>query len=329
VCYTPPQMQSSPRIAALLGVAACLSVTSLARADRVAALLPQIKPPPPVELRDRFHEAINRGLTASGTEVLPAAEVRMRLGASDEMLNCSGGGCVARTAQALSVDRVVSSEIGVTGKDYLIKLRMLDPVGRELAKVDEPCDICTVKEADEAMTRAAGKLMAASASRTIEAPPPAMPQTQTQQPPPKVETAPPPPPPAPPPKVETPPPAVPTPAPESTTPPAVTQAREKHFPWRTMAITSLVVGVAGIAAGSALVAIDGQPTCGLPNPKQACPDVYNTMGGGAALLSFGLAGVAASGAMFYLDYRVRHKPHPTVMVIPTRDGAFVSAGGHF
>ena len=39
---------------------------------------------------------------------------------------------------------------GESGKDYVIKLRLLDAVGRELAKVDEPCDVCTLKEADEA-----------------------------------------------------------------------------------------------------------------------------------------------------------------------------------
>src|SRR5689334_19515228 len=140
-------MHSLPKRAALLGFAACMTVASPAFADRVAALVPQVKPPPPAELRDRFHEAISRGLQASGTEVLPAAEVRMRLGSSDEMLNCSGvGPCAARSAQALGVDRLVSSDVTVAGKDYQIKLRMLDPVGREIAKVDEPCDICTVKE---------------------------------------------------------------------------------------------------------------------------------------------------------------------------------------
>jgi hypothetical protein len=315
-------MHSLPKKAALLGFAACMAVASPSFADRLAALVPQVKPPPPPELRDRFHEAISRGLQGSGVEVLPAAEVRLRLGSSDEMLNCSGvGPCVARSAQALGADRLVAADIGITGKDYTIKLRMLDPVGREVAKVDEPCDICTVKEADEAMTRAAAKLTAAAKSAPpIETAPPA--------PQPKVETPQPQPPPQP-----TPPRAEPTPTPPSaqpaTTPPAVTTRVERHVPWRALAITSLVVGVAAIGGGAGLVAIDGQPTCGLPNPKQSCPDVYNTVGGGAALLSLGIAGVAASGAMFYLDYRARHKPHPTVMLVPTRDGAYLTASGRF
>jgi hypothetical protein len=309
-------MQSVPKNAALLACAVSLFTASAASADRLAALVPQVKPPPPVELRDRFHEAITRGLQSGGTEVVPAAEVRLRLGSSDEMLNCAGvGPCVARSVQALSADRVVASEVNVTGKDYVIKLRLLDPVGRELAKVDEPCDICTVKEADDAMTRAAMKLTAAAKALPTEAPPPKA-ETQPQPTPPQ-------PAPTPPPKIETPPQSpvstAPTPAPRS----------ERIFPWRALAITSLVVGVGAIAGGAALVAIDGQPTCGLANPKQSCPDVYNTVGGGAALLSLGIAGLAASGAMFYLDHRARHRPHPTITFIPTKDGAYLTASGRF
>jgi hypothetical protein len=100
------------------------------------------------------------------------------------------------------------------------------------------------------------------------------------------------------------------------------------FPWRALAISSLVVGVVGIAIGAPLVAIDGNPTCNLPNPKTSCPDVYNTVGGGAAMLTLGIAGVAASGVLFYLDHRAR-KRAATVVVLPLQGGAFVSTGGRF
>jgi hypothetical protein len=300
-----------------------VSSTAVA-APKLAALVPTVKPPAAPELRDRFHEAVTRGLTAGGEDVIGAAEVRLRLGASEELLNCSGpGACVARVAQTLHVDRAVATEIDVNGKDYVIKLRLLDAVGRELAKVDEPCDICTVKEADEAVARAATKLAAAAKSLPAETAPPARVETP---PPPKVE--------APPPKVETPPPpkaeTVPPSVAVAPTEPAATVQREqqKMFPWRAVAITSLVVGVVGIAIGAPLVAIDGNPTCNLPNPRTSCPDVYNTLGGGAAMLTIGIAGVAASGVLFYLDHRAR-KRAATVSVLPLSGGAYVSAGGRF
>jgi hypothetical protein len=219
------------------------------------------------------------------------------------------------------VERAVSADIDVTGKDYAIKLRLLDLGGRELAKVEEPCDICTVKEADDAVARAATKLAAAAKALPAETAPPATTETA----PPKAET--------PPPKVETPPPtkaevATPPPAAETTPAPAA-QKERKMFPWRAVAISSLAVGLAGVVAGIPLLAIDGQPTCNLPNPKQACPDVYNTVGGGAALLSLGIAGVAASGVLFYMDHRARHKRAPAVSLLPLQGGIYVSAGGRF
>jgi hypothetical protein len=309
------------RLRSVASLLVLLASTSAVAAPHTAALVPLVKPPAAPELRDRFHEAVTRGLQAGGEEVLGAAEVRLRLGASEEMLACSGpGACVARIAQNLHIDRAVASEIDANGKDYVIKLRLLDAVGRELAKVDEPCDICTVKEADDAVARAATKLAAAAKALPAETAPPATVETP---PPPKVET----PPPAP--KVETPPPVVAAPTPE---PAPVTPQREqqKMFPWRAVAITSLVVGVVGIAIGAPLVAIDGNPTCNLPNPRTACSDVYNTIGGGAAMLTFGIAGVAASGVLFYFDHRARKRAAAaSVAVTPLVGGAQLTAGGRF
>jgi len=300
---------------------ALLASTSALAAPHVAALIPLTKPTAAPELRDRFHEAVTRGF---GDDALGAAEVRLRIGASEEMLGCTGpGACVARIAQNLRVDRLIASEIDVNGKDYVIKLRLLDAVGRELAKVDEPCDICTVKEADDAVARAATKLAAAAKALPAEATSP--PATAETPPAPKVET----PPPAP--KVETPPPVVAAPTPEPTPAPVAPQReQQKMFPWRAVAITSLVVGVVGIVVGAPLVAIDGNPTCSLPNPRTACPDVYNTVGGGAAMLTIGIAGVAASGVLFYFDHRARKRAAAaSVAVTPLVGGAQLTAGGRF
>lgn len=314
-------MRGLRSVASLVGVVVGLSCVSsaAAAASKLAALVPQIRPAAAPELRDRFHEAVTRGLQTGGDEVLGAAEVRLRLGASEEMLGCAGTGpCVAHVAQTLHIDRVVASEVDVTGKDYAIKLRLLDAAGRELAKVDEPCDICTVKEADEAVARAATKLAAAAKSLPAETAPAAT----TEAPPPKAEV--------PPPKVEQPPPAVETPPAPVEPTPTPTHAEKKPFPWRPVAISSLAVGLVAIAIGIPLLAIDGQPTCSLPNPKTACPDVYNTVGGGATLLTLGIAGAAASGVLFYFDHRERKKrAAPAVTLMPLQGGFFVNAGGRF
>jgi hypothetical protein len=309
-------------VAALLMFSALSAAAGVARAaDHVAVLIPQTRPTAAPELRDRFHEAVTRGLQGGSDEITPAAEVRLRLGSSEELMSCAGSGsCVARAAQALRADKLVTADIDINGKDFAIKLRLVDAVGRELLKVEEPCDICTVKEAEEAVTRAATKLAAAARALPPDATaPPAKAETPPAKPePPKVEPAPP----KPEPKLEAPPPlAEPTP---------LATREKKIFPWRGLAIGAAVVGVVGLAIGIPLLAIDGNPTCSKPNPQQSCPEVYNTLGGGAAMLTLGLVSGAASGVFFYLDHRARKKPRAAAfLVLPSRDGVYLSAGGRF
>jgi hypothetical protein len=64
-------------------------------------------------------------------------------------------------------------------------------------------------------------------------------------------------------------------------------------------------------------------------PERNCPEVYNTAGAGAALVTLGAAGLAASGVLFYLDYRSRHRPPPTVAIMPTAGGGMLTVGGKF
>jgi hypothetical protein len=294
---------------------------------RTAALVPQLRPPSPNELRDRFHEAVSRGLSQSGLETVPAAEVRLRLQVSEEQLNCAGTGiCAARAALNLRTDKLVSSEVVIAGKDYTIRLKLIDAAGREVAKLEETCEICTVKEADEAVTRAVSKLIStnrAAVDAVSAAPPPA------PAPPPKVE-------PTPPPKVEPTPPA-PTPA---TNEQPKTTPDKKPVPWRWVAVGMLGVGVVGLAVGIPLIAIDGRPTCnpgndpvtGMPrDPKRFCPEVYNTAAGGGIMTAVGIASLAASGVFWYLDWKQRRPATaPKVSLVPLLEGgAFATVSGAF
>jgi hypothetical protein len=290
-------------------VAGLLIATPLWAAGRVAPLVPKLNPLGASEIRDRFHDAIARGLERPNAEVVAAPEVRLRLGSSEELIGCGAGPCLARVAGELHVDQLVASDIDVIGKQYTIKLRALSPSGRLLGQIEESCDICTLKEAEETATRVAGRL----ASVQMPAPdrPPA-PSGATE--------------PAPPPA------AAPSPgnqqrgALESRAAPAPS---DRRFPWRWLAIGSAALGVVGLAVGIPLLAIDGNPTCDMPNPRRTCPDVYNTAAAGGTLLGFGIAGLAASGVFFYLDHRAAHRPRPAVSLLPLPGGAFVTAGGSF
>ena len=292
---------------------------------RVAALVPSLKPGSAPELRDRFHDAAARGITQGGVDSIPAGEVRMRLDVSEEQRSCAGPGpCAARASITLRTDRLVATEVTIAGKAFAIKVRLLDSAGREVAKLDDTCDICSIREADEAITRAVGKLVGtnrASMEDAKPAPVEVKPAPVVVEPPKPAPVEP-----ARPPETK----------PEPPPPTATTEAPKpdkKHIPYRWLAIGSLGVGVIGLAVGIPLVVIDGRPTCNLPNPTKSCPDVYNTVGGGGVMLALGVAGLGASAALFYLDYRSRHKP-PTAtvwapMVAPTSGGAAATVIGKF
>lgn len=317
------------RIAAPLfgfGLAWLASGYALA-AGRMAALAPQVRPAAAPEVRDRFFAAVIRGLKTGTLPVVPAAENQERIHSSDELLQCTGtGACLGHAAAALKADELVASQIEVNGKDYRIKLRLLDPVGRELAKVEEPCDICTVREAEEAIANAAGKLATAASLLPPKSEPEASATPAPTTPPANATPAPTTPPPntTPPAElaspVEVPPPTLPVPELTSSRP------ARRTFPWRPVAISSLAAGLVATVIGIPLLAIDGQPTCSLPNPKQSCPEVYNTVGGGAALLAVGVAGITVSGVLFYLDHRARSRRHAAVTLAPLSGGSLVTVG---
>lgn len=72
----------------------------------------------------------------------------------------------------------------------------------------------------------------------------------------------------------------------------------------------LSVGLAVGAAGGGLLAIDGQPTCALPDPMTSCPKVRDTIGLGAGLLAG--AGVAVVTGAILLGVRARRGAEPRV-----------------
>src|SRR5438552_8408692 len=99
-----------------------MSLAGPAMAARVAVLAPKMVPPGNAEMRDKFHDALARGMARAG-DVIPTAVVRGQL--PPDLLNCDGGACVARAAQALGgADRVAIAEIEDVGKTYSIKVRV-------------------------------------------------------------------------------------------------------------------------------------------------------------------------------------------------------------
>lgn len=355
ICSASMSASTGRRLLVAAAVALSFGAASRAQAaPRAAALVPKLAPNPIPELRNRFQDAVTRGITAAGADAIGAGEVRMRLSSSPELMTCDGAGpCAARVSIALRTDETVASEIVIGGKDYTIRLKLLDAAGREVAAANDECDICTQREAEETVAKATQKLIASAPAPAAAAPTPVPPETTT----PATPTPPPTPAPATP-APATPAPATPAPAPAQTTPPATAAptpapaqaaspapaaktAERKRFPWRAVGIASMAVGVVGIAIGAPLIAIDGNPTCTAPageDPHKVCKNVYNTAGGGDALTILGVGGLLAGGTMFFLDWYTAHHPPKSpqqaqvshVSIAPLLSGgAMAEVGGRF
>ncbi len=314
------------RCAALVLGAAGLFVATVAQAaPRFAVLLPEVQPAVTPELAQRFHEAVAQGFQSSAIDIIPPAETRMRLSAVADLDHCAGGPCTQHAAAVLGVGAVVTIHLSALGKDYSLKLAVVDRAGQEVARVDETCDVCTVREVVEALHRAGAKL--ATDPRTQAAPTEAATTTtRLPEPVPPAE------------RPVTPPPTEPASSPPSTsssqsrtvaapvaaTSPPSSPGGEPTVLWRGLGGGAVALGAIGLGVGIALLVIDGRPTCNLPDPIHNCPQVYNTKGGGAALVAIGAVALASSGVFFYLDHRA-HTTAPRLSLSPIWGGGQMAA----
>lgn len=326
-------------------------MAATAHAGRVVPMLPQIKPAVSQELRERFHDAVARGLAQEG-EVVPAVEVRRQLYPIPDMAECSWGGCMPRIAKALRADRMVVTEIEQLGKTYSIRVRVFDAEGQEMGRsLDGRCEICSVREADASVQQTVAKAGPLLVVRTVpkveesgpEAPrfSPAARTVATQTPAVKAEP--------PPRKAETPPPRLESPAhveevpplEKSETPPvggpdSPPPRVERPFPYRPVAYAAFAVAVASLVPTIVFgiyAPKDGQGTCDAKDPLHMCPQLYH--GNTAAATAFGIvAGAAAitGTVLMILDWRQREAHKKSALsfsAAPLRDGFAAGAAFEF
>ena len=288
---------------------ALLAAAGGARAEtRVAPLTPRVTPPASVEIVERFQAALAQTLARTrGLTVVPFGEIRLAQSRPD-LLACDSAGCLQRLASLLMAQRLCAMDVRVVGKAYAVTVRVFDELGREVGRAERRCEICTLSEAEETIAR-----IGAEVELKLASAPPQPPPASRPVPPLVPATAP-----------STAPWATPTP-PVPPPPPKPTLLQRAHgWNWKVIGIVAAGLAVVGIASGAPLVAIGGDPTCDLPAPRQTCPRVYATKGGGATLLTAGLLAAAASGTSFYLHFRWRAY-RVEVTPTPTPRGAAVSA----
>lgn len=343
----------------ILSFAMIASVASPASAQEVAPLVPLFEPAMAGELILRFHEAMSSGLRTGGLKVMSPQTVREQLKLGVENAGCFEGVCLDNARSLLNIERLAVAKVTVDGKNYGIEVRMFK--GRALlGSGTGRCEICTLSEAVETMTRVSEEL----GTRTEEpeepdAPKPAVPTPRPATVKPRPALPPATTPTSPGPATKPTPAAAPKPAPKAvvTKPPAakpapasarpVASKTEKPEPVEPSprrpfplwpGATLGAAGLAAVGAGIALLVIDGKGVkCHGPSQPddRNCVEIYNTDTGGWVLTGLGAAAIAGAGALLYFHLSSRPKEESRAGISnlsfgPTSDGGLVfSAGGRF
>jgi len=301
-----------------------------ARAEDVAPLVPAMDPPKAAEMVTRFHEALAGGLKAGGLSVMSPAVVRAKLGVPAEQAGCFEGPCLNVAVAAVGDRRLVTAKISTVGKNYQIEVRLYRGT-KMLGKAGGRCDICTLAEALKATGSAATDIgskaeeppttAVASSTATAKTAGPAAVKPETTSATSATSGS-----------VEQP--AM----TETTQPPSATPATsERAWPlWP--ALVAAGVGVVGLSAGVPLLALDGDYT-NCQGPPRAdgrnCADLYATAAPGWVLTGMGIAGLAASGVLFYLHFSSKGTSQEQaaglshISLMPSARGMMAGVGGRF
>ena len=239
---------SAPAIAAALATAEDATPAG-SGAGRIIVPPPSIQGEAPEHIAGALQQGVRDGLTDAGVEV------------TDAPPGCSDATCAAKAVSSGQARAYASTEVRITGSDYVLSADILDGNGTSLARKEGSCEICTYEEAAAALRE-----LVAAAAREL---PPPEPEPTVTAPAPVIE-------------------------PKPAAPP-----RKRLSPQTTqiIAFTAIGVGVAALAGGIALLVLDENPVksncSGVHVDADGdCEFRHDTLGGGIALT---VAGVAAAG----------------------------------
>ena len=292
---------------------------------RAAVMPPVIKPPLDSAVTTRFRKAVDDGLTLAAIVTAHLGEVdRRRL---ESVGACSTPQCLTRLAGLLKVRWIWSLEVKRTGKNYKLRLWLHDPRARFRVDQKGTCDICTFSEAitrAQRLAQQAGTELRRLVVATLPRPEPPRKKMRPRPEPPRRKARPKP-------RLRPRPKPKPKPKPKPWYTPNA-QQRTRQAAWM-----SGVGGIASLAAGITLLALDGRYTCDQEPRRLMCEYRYGTGTAGAVFTALGGASMVASAVLFYYGYFRKQKssggggerPRPTVTLSPTRGGIWAHAQFRF
>jgi hypothetical protein len=270
------------RLAGWVVVLALSLGATRAAADRLAIAPARVTASREVSgaLKEQFRVSLSGGLVAAGHEVLPDEQIAILVRRSPDLGACDTDTCFRRFGELVGADAVLRAAVEVLGSsNYQVRLEVYDVGDRGLlASVEDACTVCTVREANDALSRAAaevGRRFTARVRPPVVAPAPVAA--------PVVQAAPP---------IETP----------RWTPHAKALLGG--------GITLLALGAGGVGAGAALIATDSETTSMHFNAaNEVVVDTHHTtLVPGIVVTSVGAA-VMIGGSILVWRAKVAHD-HP-------------------
>lgn len=190
------------------------------------------------------------------------------------------------------------THIQKTENNFTYTLTVTSRTGEELLRMEDSCEICNTTEALEKLSALRDRLCDRLEEKNAK-PPESTPAQPVPQPPKKVPQ---------PPKIVA---KLDAPKPFSLPPFKPAPPPVKLWTWMgtSLAAAALVTGVV-------LLALDGDPNCDAPFPKQQCKERYATGAAGVSFLLVGLAGASVGGWKLYDLYFSSSGSSGGVRVVP-------------
>lgn len=327
-----------------LAIDVLLVTPAHAKSDSAVAILSiEISGDGAPELRKRLKVQIRNGLSKDGTKVVGLDETLEKLKSTPELISCSSTTCLEHISELTGAKRFVVAKVEARGAAYDIRLDLLTAEEEVTHSVSKSCAVCTIAELSEITLSAATSLLTDTpvalhsvllvstplgASLTVDG-------LDVGSTPHTIELA----------------------AgshrvvasmrgridgeleievkADSEAPQqfdlALIEAVEQQEVGRDFGYWKWVAAggaVGAIALGSALIAIDDDPTCSSAVQKVSqCEDVYDTFVGGAVAISVGVIAGGASAWMFWSGRERAANGMATVQV--TSDAALGVYSFHF
>jgi hypothetical protein len=131
--------------------------------ERVAVLGLAISGDAPPELRNQMQKSLDGGLAVAGYEVVPHDELMQKLKGNKELEGCFSTTCLERLTDLVGARRFVNARVDASGASYTIELQLLgaDASSGIVQRLEKSCPVCTITEANNAMSKTAAMLTGA------------------------------------------------------------------------------------------------------------------------------------------------------------------------